>query len=95
MEHTPPTSNRASFSPDFTDADTSDGNFLLAEVKHSDLTKYTDAALAGRFADYDRRYTFERDVDIRAEYKQEAERTAGEISRRRAYARRAADRVFA
>ena len=69
-------------------------SYLLDEVKTADLTKYTDANLAGRLADYERKYTFETNQSIRAEFKIERDRTRTEINRRKMYQTREADRVF-
>jgi hypothetical protein len=59
-----------------------DQQFLLDEVRFSNLRKMNDANLAGRLAYYERDYTFEMNPRKRREFHREVVRTKIEIRRR-------------
>jgi hypothetical protein len=67
---------------------------LTFTVVHADLTKYTDKALEGRLAYYEREHLFERDPSLRADLKIEVEKTRAEIRRRQLMRFAEAERAF-
>lgn len=70
-------------------------NDVPDEVRQANLNLYSDAALTGRLAHYEREALLERDVQLSRAWKQETQRTRIEINRRKMYRQREADRVFA
>jgi len=76
------------------DAVVSRPGFLTEDVTQADLSKYPIEQLQARLAYYDRQYTFEQSSRARKQFKDEMARTEIELSRRRMYARKEADRVF-
>ena len=90
-------------SPSLTDP----GQISLAEIDHTvslrdvpeEVTKapleiYSDAALQGRLAHYEREALLERDAAKRGVWKAEAGRTRNEINRRRLLKQAEAEKVF-
>lgn len=67
---------------------------LTFDVTTADLSHYSERALEGRRAHYDREYLFERDPKLRAAFKVEIERTDAELRRRFMYRTAEARRVF-
>lgn len=67
---------------------------LPDEVRTTHLVKYSQKALEGRLAHYERLYAFEWNGRFAAEYRNEVERTRTEINLRKMYLRKEADRVF-
>lgn len=67
-----------------------DKQFLLDEVRFSNLRKMNDANLAGRLAYYEREYTFELNPKKRREFHREVVRTKIETRRRTLERREAA-----
>lgn len=86
--------NNASPVRRFGDGEAPDRNTLSDEVRTSHLAKYSQKALEGRLAHYERLYTFEWNGRFAAEYRNEVARTRTEINLRKMYARKEADRVF-
>lgn len=68
---------------------------LTEDVTQADLKMYTDPQLQARAIYYERQATFEKSWHIRQEFQQELLRTEIEIARRKMYARKEAERVFA
>lgn len=69
--------------------------YLTEDVTQAELTKYPEHQLINRLSYYERQYTFEQSPFRRAEFLGEVERTQIELARRRMYARKEAERVFA
>lgn len=57
--------------------------FEVGELSAGHLPKMSDAALEGRLVQYERDYAFERDPQLRGEFKTEVARTKAEIKRRK------------
>jgi hypothetical protein len=69
-------------------------SLIPLEVTHAHLARYSDAALAGRLAHYQREAIFERDSALRFAWASQVEETKNEIERRRLVAASEADKVF-
>lgn len=64
------------------------------EVTHAQLDRYTDEALEGRLAYYEREALLERKADLRAAWQLEARMTRNEIAQRRAERSASAEALF-
>lgn len=80
------------FQPAKTDFDVLHGRQFAVSTS---LRNFTDAALQGYLATFERDYTFERDPITRNALKSEVNRAKREIERRKKGARFEADRAFA